>query len=310
MLVNERLRLAESLKSRKKAILKDAMKLRQFNYRPHSRPLEWLQKMADSTKVVDKKYDENLAIVCEGYYKFASSFDYAARASVCWKSLRDNIHAPTWIVSFTISALNSLNTIQGFDANKFDSATKIIYKNYITDPSLVGVRFGDTVAYSPFQAVCSFCRHFEHLILHQLQKHGIELKDVECFQVYPVVDEELVKFAREVMRVSNYSVPKETGINRIKQDIDLLLYKMYSQLCNVYLFYSKKHPNHLLHMDYSSELTDTESIIIEALGPNVLRGPELLKEAGYDNSSHYRSILSNLVKRNVIGRNSGGYYAL
>ena len=58
------------------------------------------------------------------------------------------------------------------------------------------------------------------------------------------------------------------------------------------------------------ELTDTESFILEALGSDTLRGPELLKKAGYDNSSHYRTILSNLVKRKILGRNSKGYYAL
>lgn len=58
------------------------------------------------------------------------------------------------------------------------------------------------------------------------------------------------------------------------------------------------------------ELTDTESNILEALNCDTLTGPKLLKKAGYDNSSHYRSILSNLVKRKILGRNSKGYYAL
>jgi hypothetical protein len=54
--------------------------------------------------------------------------------------------------------------------------------------------------------------------------------------------------------------------------------------------------------------TDTEENILEALGSNTLHGPDLLKRAGYDNSSHYRSILSNLVKRKILDRNSQGYY--
>ncbi len=58
-----------------------------------------------------------------------------------------------------------------------------------------------------------------------------------------------------------------------------------------------------------SQLTDTENNILEALGKDTLRGPELLKKTGYDYSSHYRSILSNLVKRQILGRNSNGYYA-
>jgi len=58
------------------------------------------------------------------------------------------------------------------------------------------------------------------------------------------------------------------------------------------------------------ELTDTESYIIEALGNETLKGPDLLKKAGYGNSSHYRQILSNLVKRKILGRNASGYYAI
>ncbi|MHC4498367.1 MAG: hypothetical protein ACYS21_04540 [Planctomycetota bacterium] len=57
------------------------------------------------------------------------------------------------------------------------------------------------------------------------------------------------------------------------------------------------------------QLTDTESNIVEALGTDTLHAPELLKIAGYDNSSHYRSILSNLVKREILGKNDKGYYA-
>jgi uncharacterized protein YjbI with pentapeptide repeats len=55
------------------------------------------------------------------------------------------------------------------------------------------------------------------------------------------------------------------------------------------------------------ELTDTEENIIEALGNKTMKGPELLKKAGYDNSSHYRQILSNLVKRSILGRDANGY---
>ncbi|MBN1796818.1 MAG: hypothetical protein JW804_09110 [Sedimentisphaerales bacterium] len=58
------------------------------------------------------------------------------------------------------------------------------------------------------------------------------------------------------------------------------------------------------------KLTDTESYILEALGKDTLKGPVLLKKAGYDNSSHYRNILSNLVKRKILERNGKGYYAV
>ncbi len=58
------------------------------------------------------------------------------------------------------------------------------------------------------------------------------------------------------------------------------------------------------------KLTDTESNILEALDKETLSGPKLLKKAGYDNSSHYRQILSNLIKRKILGRNSNGYYVI
>ena len=55
------------------------------------------------------------------------------------------------------------------------------------------------------------------------------------------------------------------------------------------------------------ELTDTEQNLLEALGGKTLRGPELLGEAGYNNSSHYRTILSNLCKRGILRKHPKGY---
>lgn len=57
------------------------------------------------------------------------------------------------------------------------------------------------------------------------------------------------------------------------------------------------------------ELTVTERNILEALGRKTMRGPELLSMAGYDNSSHYRTILSNLVKRGILRKKQNGYSA-
>ena len=54
---------------------------------------------------------------------------------------------------------------------------------------------------------------------------------------------------------------------------------------------------------------DEEKYILEALGSDTLHGPELFNKAGYDNSSHYRGIVSNLVKRKILGKNEQGYYA-
>lgn len=55
------------------------------------------------------------------------------------------------------------------------------------------------------------------------------------------------------------------------------------------------------------DLTDTEKIILEALGDETLTGPRLLSKAGYDNSSHYRTTLSNLKKRAILSHDGKGY---
>lgn len=55
------------------------------------------------------------------------------------------------------------------------------------------------------------------------------------------------------------------------------------------------------------QLTDTEENILEALGDRQMVGRVLLKEAGYDDSSHYRQILSNLVKRGILEKTGHGY---
>lgn len=55
------------------------------------------------------------------------------------------------------------------------------------------------------------------------------------------------------------------------------------------------------------QLTDTEQNILQALGDAHMTGPVLLKKAGYDNSSHYRQILSNLRKRDILDHDGMGY---
>lgn len=50
----------------------------------------------------------------------------------------------------------------------------------------------------------------------------------------------------------------------------------------------------------ANDLTDTEQNILEALGKDTLKGEPLLKKAGYNYSSHYKTILSGLVKRRIL----------
>jgi len=56
------------------------------------------------------------------------------------------------------------------------------------------------------------------------------------------------------------------------------------------------------------ELTDTEQNIIEALGTKTLIGEELAKKAGYPYNSNFRSTLSSLRKRGILGNKSPGYF--
>lgn len=55
-------------------------------------------------------------------------------------------------------------------------------------------------------------------------------------------------------------------------------------------------------------LTDTEKNIIEALGDKHMRGPQLLKRAGYEYSGSFRGILSQLVKRGILKHDKTGYF--
>jgi hypothetical protein len=57
-----------------------------------------------------------------------------------------------------------------------------------------------------------------------------------------------------------------------------------------------------------AQFTDTEENILEALDNKHMTGLVLLKAAGYDYSSHYRGILSNLVKRGILGNDQTGYF--
>jgi len=62
--------------------------------------------------------------------------------------------------------------------------------------------------------------------------------------------------------------------------------------------------------EYNDPLTDTEKNILEALGHKTMKGAELLKKAGYENNSHFRQILSNLKKRDILSHSSKGYSSL
>lgn len=56
------------------------------------------------------------------------------------------------------------------------------------------------------------------------------------------------------------------------------------------------------------QLTDSESNIIEALGTDTLVGEKIAKKAGYPYNSNFKSTLSGLRKRRIIGNKAPGYF--
>jgi hypothetical protein len=60
--------------------------------------------------------------------------------------------------------------------------------------------------------------------------------------------------------------------------------------------------------DAESSLNDTEQDIIEALGNETLTGEKLAKEAGYRYDFKFKSSLSGLRKRGILGNKSPGYF--
>jgi len=56
------------------------------------------------------------------------------------------------------------------------------------------------------------------------------------------------------------------------------------------------------------ELNDTEQYTIEALSEDTLTGERLAKKAGYPYNSNFKSTLSGLRKRGILGNKSPGYF--
>jgi len=56
------------------------------------------------------------------------------------------------------------------------------------------------------------------------------------------------------------------------------------------------------------ELNDTEENIVEALNTNTLTGEKLCNKAGYPYNSNFKSTLSSLRKRGILGNKSPGYF--
>ncbi|MDD5326599.1 MAG: hypothetical protein PHY02_02150 [Phycisphaerae bacterium] len=57
-----------------------------------------------------------------------------------------------------------------------------------------------------------------------------------------------------------------------------------------------------------NDLTDTESNIVEALNKNEMTGEKLAAKAGYPYNSNFKSTLSSLRKRGILGNKAPGYF--
>jgi hypothetical protein len=60
----------------------------------------------------------------------------------------------------------------------------------------------------------------------------------------------------------------------------------------------------------SGPLSEMEKNIMEALGEQTMTGEDLAKHAGYEFSSHFRTTLTSLTKRGLIGNRRPGYFAV
>ena len=59
-----------------------------------------------------------------------------------------------------------------------------------------------------------------------------------------------------------------------------------------------------------SDITDKEEMILEALGDETMKGETLATKAGYPNNSSFRTSLSSMVKRGILGKSKKprGYF--
>jgi hypothetical protein len=60
--------------------------------------------------------------------------------------------------------------------------------------------------------------------------------------------------------------------------------------------------------EITPDLTDTESNIVEALSKDVMTGEKLAVKAGYPHNSNFKSTLSSLRKRGILGNKAPGYF--
>jgi hypothetical protein len=130
-----------------------------------------------------------------------------------------------------------------------------------------------------------------------------------------------IKWKKKAMyRIKQQFTRPEWSASEIIRDSEIIRAKLDHEYCEAFKLWESERQqdngneqevgtesNRGNNISLSIKLTDTESNLLEALGEEIMTGPELLKKAGYDYSSNFRSILSNLFKRGILEKTGNGY---
>ncbi|MBU1259862.1 MAG: hypothetical protein KKE31_08590 [Planctomycetes bacterium] len=159
--------------------------------------------------------------------------------------------------------------------------------------------------YSVFEATCNLLEETHCFIEQGLMDRYFGLADVpqknlifaageENLKISPQPVDIIYDWAESCLEYLNKFMPMEVFPNiKLDGEFESIRYRLQAE-------YNKFKENLSPNKSAQENLTDTERNIIEALGDKTMKGQELLKNAGYDYSSHYKTILSNLVKRGIL----------
>ncbi|MHC4637808.1 MAG: hypothetical protein ACYTBV_09960 [Planctomycetota bacterium] len=162
------------------------------------------------------------------------------------------------------------------------------------------------------QAIIRFCNQIHKIVDYGNAFFNIPVNPLEI-KIEPAADDAALKKWESIVQfgLKKYLPDSEWtdgAIDREFESLQIQLNAEYEQALKQKLLNQPE--NHRVNQHELVKLTDTESNILEALGAETLIGAKLLTKAGYDNSSHYRQILSNLCKRKILDRNPNGYFRM
>ncbi|MHC4132473.1 MAG: hypothetical protein ACYSSP_10595 [Planctomycetota bacterium] len=294
---------------------------------PFNNTLQLLERYLMRFEPKDKEKHIELFNLAKLYMDVVTSFSIAveiARRSIRHRSMKQmEILIKKFVQNF-------------FRLNKYEKQVDLAYKNMSRDKlpdnwqisANAGVKFGRETGYSAFLVASNFTTGIQTWCTRAQKDVGINPRKYGSLEIAPKLNPDIIKWMLRTNEFIKRYFPNERDWQwgQIGLDFKSIIYKIFWEFTNNEKAYwdeavskgeSSKQQLKLSKSVRAFEfllkdqkLTDTESNMLEALGSDTLKGPELLKKAGYDNSSHYRAILSNLVKRYIIGRNQNGYFAL